>query len=42
MTAGGLSVIEVRTARDRNVILHQGVWRAVEEALRADSSVAGV
>lgn len=32
----GLSIVEVRTARDRNVLLHREVWRAVEVALRAE------
>lgn len=29
----GLSVIELRTTRDRNVTLHRKVWRSVSEAL---------
>lgn len=32
----GLSIVEVRTARDRNVLLHREVWQAVEAALRAE------
>ncbi|MBM3470933.1 MAG: 2-succinyl-5-enolpyruvyl-6-hydroxy-3-cyclohexene-1-carboxylic-acid synthase [Armatimonadetes bacterium] len=31
----GLSIVEVRTARDRNVLLHREVWQTVESALRA-------
>ncbi len=32
----GLSIVEVRTARDRNVLLHREVWQAVEAALRTE------
>ncbi|MDI6771517.1 MAG: 2-succinyl-5-enolpyruvyl-6-hydroxy-3-cyclohexene-1-carboxylic-acid synthase [bacterium] len=32
----GLSIVEVRTARDPNVILHREVWQAVEAALRVE------
>lgn len=35
LAADGLSIIEVRTARDRNVVLHREMWAAVEAALRA-------
>ena len=34
----GLSIVEVRTARDRNVRLHLDVWEAVRTAIRADLS----
>jgi 2-succinyl-5-enolpyruvyl-6-hydroxy-3-cyclohexene-1-carboxylate synthase len=40
MKTDGLSIIEVRTDRDRNVILHQDAWRAVQEALTADLRIA--
>jgi 2-succinyl-5-enolpyruvyl-6-hydroxy-3-cyclohexene-1-carboxylate synthase len=40
MKTDGLSIVEVRTSRDRNAILHQDVWRAVEESLTADLPVA--
>lgn len=32
----GISIVEVRTARDSNVLLHREVWQAVEDALRAE------
>lgn len=32
----GLSVVEVRTSRDRNVLLHREVWQAVEAVLLAE------
>jgi 2-succinyl-5-enolpyruvyl-6-hydroxy-3-cyclohexene-1-carboxylate synthase len=36
ISSEGLSIVEVRTARDRNVLLHREVWQAVEAALRAE------
>jgi 2-succinyl-5-enolpyruvyl-6-hydroxy-3-cyclohexene-1-carboxylate synthase len=35
LASAGLSIVEVRTARDRNVALHRGVWAAVERAVSA-------
>ena len=32
----GVSVVEVRTTRERNVLLHQQTWAAVESAVRAE------
>jgi 2-succinyl-5-enolpyruvyl-6-hydroxy-3-cyclohexene-1-carboxylate synthase len=34
----GLDIIELRTARDRNVTLHREIWQAVSGAL--DDEVA--
>jgi len=34
----GISIIEVRTARDRNVELHRETWAAVGTAVRAELS----
>ena len=39
LAAGGLTIIEVRTARDRNVVLHQEMWSGVEAALRAGAAL---
>lgn len=39
LAAGGLSIIEVRTTRDRNVVLHQEMWSAVEATLRAGAAL---
>src|SRR5260221_4534787 len=33
IAAGGLNIIEVQTNRERNVILHRAVWKAVSAAL---------
>jgi len=35
----GLDIVEVRTARDRNVTLHREIWAAVDAALRAELPV---
>ena len=35
LVRGGLQVVEVPTARARNVVLHRDVWRVVSEALAA-------
>ncbi|MGQ0550556.1 MAG: 2-succinyl-5-enolpyruvyl-6-hydroxy-3-cyclohexene-1-carboxylic-acid synthase [Armatimonadota bacterium] len=35
----GLEIIEVRTDRDRNVVLHRQVWAAVKDALSVDDVV---
>jgi len=40
LSTPGLHVVAVRTARDRNVILHRRVWAAVEEALRGEPARA--
>jgi 2-succinyl-5-enolpyruvyl-6-hydroxy-3-cyclohexene-1-carboxylate synthase len=32
----GVSIVEVRTARDRNVVLHRDAWAAVRTAVRAE------
>jgi 2-succinyl-5-enolpyruvyl-6-hydroxy-3-cyclohexene-1-carboxylate synthase len=36
----GLSIVEVRTGRDRNVVLHREIWAAVEGAVRAELPLA--
>ncbi|WP_376796878.1 2-succinyl-5-enolpyruvyl-6-hydroxy-3-cyclohexene-1-carboxylic-acid synthase [Thermogemmatispora sp.] len=41
LSRGGLRVIEVRTERARNVLLHRRLWQAVDEALHPATS-AGV
>jgi len=38
LTSPGLGIVEVRTARDRNVVLHREVWVEVERALAGDRS----
>ncbi|MDR7522627.1 MAG: 2-succinyl-5-enolpyruvyl-6-hydroxy-3-cyclohexene-1-carboxylic-acid synthase [Armatimonadota bacterium] len=40
LASGTLSVVEVRTRRDRNVVLHQEVWAAVRAAVCADLAAA--
>ncbi|MDR7537778.1 MAG: 2-succinyl-5-enolpyruvyl-6-hydroxy-3-cyclohexene-1-carboxylic-acid synthase, partial [Armatimonadota bacterium] len=40
--AGGLSIVEVRTRRDRNVILHREMWAAVDAAIRGALSAPAV
>ncbi len=40
ISSPGLAIVEVRTARDRNVVRHREVWQAVEAALRASSPAA--
>jgi len=40
LASASLSIVEVRTARDRNVALHQEVWAAVRAAVRADLAAA--
>jgi 2-succinyl-5-enolpyruvyl-6-hydroxy-3-cyclohexene-1-carboxylate synthase len=37
----GVSIVEVRTARDRNVVLHRDAWAAVRTAVRAELSRPG-
>lgn len=37
LVSDGLEIVEVRTGRDRNVVLHREVWSAVEAALRSES-----
>jgi 2-succinyl-5-enolpyruvyl-6-hydroxy-3-cyclohexene-1-carboxylate synthase len=37
---GGVSIVEVRTNRDRNVALHKEIWTAVEAALRPELPLA--
>lgn len=39
MASPGLDIVEVRTARDRNVTLHGEIWAAVNAALRAEPPV---
>jgi len=34
--AEGLGIVEVRTGRDRNVVLHRQVWAAVEAAVSSE------
>ncbi|MDR7419004.1 MAG: thiamine pyrophosphate-dependent enzyme, partial [Armatimonadota bacterium] len=41
MSGGGLSIVEVRTTRERNVVLHGQMWAAVEAALAAEVFGAG-
>jgi 2-succinyl-5-enolpyruvyl-6-hydroxy-3-cyclohexene-1-carboxylate synthase len=36
LSAGGLNLVEVRTDRDRNVLLHERLWDAVARALESD------
>ncbi len=38
--ASGIHLVEVRTARARNVVLHQEIWKAVGNALRSEPPVA--
>ncbi len=38
LASDGLEIVEMRTGRDRNVVLHREVWSAVEAALRATST----
>jgi 2-succinyl-5-enolpyruvyl-6-hydroxy-3-cyclohexene-1-carboxylate synthase len=40
LSSPGLHIVAVRTARDRNVLLHRRVWDAVEEALRDEPAHA--
>lgn len=40
VTSAGVSIVEVRTNRDRNVVLHREMWTAVEAALRAELPLA--
>ncbi|MGH2404756.1 MAG: 2-succinyl-5-enolpyruvyl-6-hydroxy-3-cyclohexene-1-carboxylic-acid synthase [bacterium] len=39
LAAKGLEIVEVRTGRDRNVVLHRQVWAAVTESLPVDDVV---
>lgn len=36
LASPGLTVVEIRTARDRNVTLHQEIWSAVADAVGAE------
>jgi 2-succinyl-5-enolpyruvyl-6-hydroxy-3-cyclohexene-1-carboxylate synthase len=36
LTSEGLGIVEVRTGRDRNVVLHRQVWAAVEAAISSE------
>jgi 2-succinyl-5-enolpyruvyl-6-hydroxy-3-cyclohexene-1-carboxylate synthase len=40
LEAEGLSIVEVRTVRDRNVLLHRELWAAVAAAMRAGLPVS--
>jgi 2-succinyl-5-enolpyruvyl-6-hydroxy-3-cyclohexene-1-carboxylate synthase len=40
LTAGGLHIVELRTERARNVILHREIWKVVSEALAVEVSDA--
>lgn len=37
----GLSIVEVRTGRERNVALHREIWAAVEQAVTAVPALSG-
>jgi 2-succinyl-5-enolpyruvyl-6-hydroxy-3-cyclohexene-1-carboxylate synthase len=37
----GVTIVEVRTARDRNVVLHREMWAAAEEAVAAEPALIG-